>query len=539
MFPIQLDSSSASTLQAQIYRKVRDAIVSGVLRPRTSLPSSREIARELKVSRNTIVLAFEKLADEGYLTMRSGSGTFVSDPLPEACVSPPSRSGRGISYAKQEPERRIVRHPPVVLKAETLRMFRPEESDHEIDFRYCSSNRRSFPLREWRQFMIENTSRASSNLSRYGPPEGVAELRQAIAEHVSANRAIAADPDQVIVTAGAQEALNLISRLFVQPSVRVAVENPCYRGAAYVFQSYGGELVPLPVDDEGADAAALEGCGASLIYVTPSHQFPTGVTMSPRRRMDILSWAEWQSAYIIEDDYDSDFRYDSPPLAALAGLNNNTSVIYLGTFSKSIGSGLRTGYVIVPRQLIEPMRRVKALASCGHPWIEQIVLADFISRGGFGRHLRKIRQAYGQTRSALLDAMHEHFGEVDVSGAAGGMHLMLRLPDHFPDANMMVRIAAAEDVGVYTVGGAGAHEIGSAGHSRSLVLGYALLNPETAREGIARIANSLRHTGADLGTLPAENNRSRPMHSHKLRMQSMDSRETSAAIAGPAIVWRR
>jgi GntR family transcriptional regulator/MocR family aminotransferase len=497
MFPLHLDPSSASTLQTQIYEKIRATIVSGILRPRTSLPSSREVARELKVSRNTIVLAFERLANEGYLQMRSGSGTFVADPLPDDCVSPCSQMfvKSGAMKVATSGSDREVQHPPVLLKAETLRMAQQGPGDHQIDFRYCSANWRNFPLREWRQFMIENISRTSANITGYGPPEGVLELRQAIAEHVSNNRAIVVDPDQVIVTAGAQEALNLVSRLFIQPSVRIAVESPCYRGAALVFESYGGTLVPLPLDDQGVQIASADASGATLIYVTPSHQFPTGVTMSRRRRFELLSWAERNGAYIIEDDYDSDFRYDGPPLAALAGLNHNSSVIYLGTFSKSIGSGLRTGYAIVPKQLIEPMRRVKGLANCGHPWIEQIVLADFINRGGFGRHLRRIREAYGQTRSALLEALNEHFGATEISGAAGGMHVMWTLPPHYPTAGEVLAIAAAEGVGVYTIDKAGAHEIGPSRYPRSLVLGYALLSPKTAREGVSRIATGLRRSG--------------------------------------------
>jgi GntR family transcriptional regulator/MocR family aminotransferase len=515
MLPVHLDSSSTSTLQTQLYEKVRDAIVSGVLRPGASLPSSREIAREFKLSRNTIVLAFERLANEGYLRMRSGSGTFVADPLPDDCVRPADPSlTLGLACPAPEAAEREVRHPPVLLKAETLRMVRQGVGDHEIDFRYCSANWRNFPLREWRQFMIENISRTSSNLSGYGPPEGLLELRQAIAEHVSANRAIAVDPDQVIVTAGAQEALNLISRLFAQPSVRIAVEDPCYRGAAYVFESYGSTLIPLPLDEEGADVKSLEGSGASLIYVTPSHQFPTGVTMSRRRRFELLSWAERNGAYIIEDDYDSDFRYDGPPLAALAGLNNNTSVIYLGTFSKSIGSGLRTGYAIVPRQLIEPMRRVKALASCGHPWLEQVILADFINRGGFERHLRRIRQAYGLTRSALLKSMNEYFGHVDISGAAGGMHIMWTLPESFPTASEVLALAAGEGVGVYTIQKAGAHEIGPTQYSRSLILGYALLTPKSAREGVVRIARGLKRAGVSMPALPEMSEISRHTLNH-------------------------
>ena len=217
--------------------------------------------------------------------------------------------------------------------------------------------------------------------------------------------------------------------------------------------------------------------------------------MSKRRRFELLNWAEKSGAYIIEDDYDSDFRYDGPPLAALAGLNRNSSVIYLGTFSKSVGSGLRTGYVIVPRQLIEQMRQVKALANYGHPWIEQIVLADFINHGGFARHLRRIRQFYGQTRLALLESMKEQFGPVEVSGSDAGMHVMWTLPQHFPTAKEVAEIAASEGVGIYPIDKAGAHEIGPSRYPRALVLGYAVLSPELARTGILRIARGLERAG--------------------------------------------
>jgi GntR family transcriptional regulator / MocR family aminotransferase len=498
MIPLHIDESAGPTLQVQIYDQILRSIFTGSLLPGAALPSSRELAREMKLSRNTVVLAYEKLAEEGYLTMRSGAGTFVAKPLPEACggVLPAVEhivTGTGRADVVTLPS--SPKYPPVLLRSGALHMVQQGPSQHTVDFWYGSANSRNFPLREWRQLLIENLSRTSVNISGYGPPEGILELRQAIAAHVSNNRAIPIDPDQVVITAGAQEALNLVSRLFIQPSVKIAVEDPCYLGAALVFRSYGGSLVPLPVDEYGARTDALEGCGATLAYVTPSHQFPTGATMSKRRRFELLNWAEKSGAYIIEDDYDSDFRYDGPPLAALAGLNRNSSVIYLGTFSKSVGSGLRTGYVIVPRQLIEQMRQVKALANYGHPWIEQIVLADFINHGGFARHLRRIRQFYGQTRLALLESMKEQFGPVEVSGSDAGMHVMWTLPQHFPTAKEVAEIAASEGVGIYPIDKAGAHEIGPSRYPRALVLGYAVLSPELARTGILKIARGLERAG--------------------------------------------
>jgi GntR family transcriptional regulator/MocR family aminotransferase len=417
--------------------------------------------------------------------------------IPESCLGPRGKAGRAIVSAESpgSPEARIVRYPPLLMKTEPYRMVQGGPDLSRIDFWYGNANARNFPEREWRQLLVENLVRIGRNICTYGPPEGALELRQAIAQHISVNRAIAADPDQIIITAGTQEGLNLISRLFVRPGVRIAVEDPCYKGAALLFRSYGGTLVPVPVDQNGACTDALAGCGASLAYVTPSHQFPTGATMSEERRANLLEWAETSGAYIVEDDYDSDFRHDGPPLTALAGLYRNSSVIYLGTFSKSIGAGIRTGYLVVPKHLVEPMREAKSLANYGHPWIEQVLLAEFIAQGHFSRHLRRIRHAYGLARKALLNGLNHHFGATRISGAEAGMHIMWTLPSHFPSLNQTVAIAAAEGVILYTLEAAGAHEIATSSHPRALVLGYGSLEPEAIEKGIARLRRGLESSG--------------------------------------------
>lgn len=498
MIPLHLDPAAGVTLQEQVYDQFRAAILARTLPPGAALHSTRELARTLKVSRNTIVLAFERLAKEGYLVKRPGAGTFVCEVLPEACVGlSESPIPEASSRAPRPPEPAVV-HPPVLLRAAPLRMVQTGPSGMQVDFWYGSANSRNFPLREWRQLLLENLSRASGNLSGYGSPEGAVELRSAIARHVSANRAIPAEPDQVIITAGAQEGFNLISRLFVQPGVRIAIEDPCYAGAAHVFSSFGGALVPVPVDAHGLCTEYLAGCGATLAYVTPSHQFPTGVTMSLGRRRELLAWARSSGAYVVEDDYDSDFRYDGAPLAALAGLDANTSVIYLGTFSKSVGAGIRTGYMVVPKQLVRPVRQAKSLANYGHPWLDQIVLADFIDQGRFARHVRRIRQTYSEARQALVDSLNTHFGPARISGADAGMHVMWTLPDHFPPVREVARIAADAGVGIYTLEAAGAHEIVPFRCPRAVVLGYAALTPEAIRKGIARLATALSRAGVDL-----------------------------------------
>ncbi|MEP9348360.1 PLP-dependent aminotransferase family protein [Xanthobacter sp. KR7-225] len=496
MIPLRLERASEISLQEQIYREVRGAILAGTLRAGAGLPSSRDLAQFLGVSRNTAVLAYNRLEEEGYIFKRQGAGTFVSEAVPEASASAPAPQDRvavaEASGGDREPRERRVRHPSVLLRPGRLRMAQSGPSTLQVDFWYGGTNWRHFPLREWRQILTENLSRTSANVSHYGPPEGILELREAIAAHISVTRAASVSADQVIVTAGAQEGLNLISRLFVQPSIRIAVEDPCYLGAALVFRSYGASLFAIPVDQHGMQTALLQGSGATLIYVTPSHQFPTGVTMTRARRTELLDWAEQNGAYIIEDDYDSDFRYDGPPLPSLAGLRNNTSVIYLGTFSKSIGSGLRTGYLIVPKHLVDAARRAKGLANYGHPWVEQIFLSEFLRGGGFARHVRRNRQQYAQSRAALLEALAERFGDVQISGAEAGMHIMWQMPEHFPLAEDVCRIAAGEGVGVYTLSAAGAYETLCA-HPRSLILGYATLTPEGVRSGIAKLKSALVH----------------------------------------------
>lgn len=497
MIPLDLTGPDHHTLQHRIYEQIRSAILTSRLRPGTPLPSSRDVARDLKLARNTVVLAYKRLSREGYVVMRPGAGTFVADPIPEICVglASPSVAPPDSSLANDAPKMLTVRHPPVLLRSGGMRMVQAGHNKPQVDFWYGSANARNFPIREWRKLLVENLSRTSPNLSGYGPPEGIHELRAAIAKHLSANRGIQVGPDQILVTAGAQEGLNLVSRLFVQQGVQVVMENPCYLGAALVFQSYGATIVPGAVDGQGLCTADLEQSGATLAYVTPSHQFPTGVTMSQVRRLQLLDWAQANGAYIVEDDYDSDFRYDGPPLAALAGLNNNDSVIYLGTFSKSIGSGVRTGYLAVPKQLVEPMRCVKSLANYGHPWLEQIVLAEFIEQGGFARHLRRIRSACGQVRQALLESVQEHFGQCRIAGAEAGMHVMWTLPPDLPSVEEVVKVAAAESVGLYTLKDAGAYEMGPTRYPRTLLLGYASLSPDEIRDGIARVARGLRHAG--------------------------------------------
>jgi GntR family transcriptional regulator/MocR family aminotransferase len=287
----------------------------------------------------------------------------------------------------------------------------------------------------------------------------------------------------------------MIARLFVETGTKVVVENPCYQGAALAFQSYGAPLVPVGVDREGMAVEPLRSINASLAYVTPSHQFPTGATLTIERRLKLLEWAQSTGAYVVEDDYDSDYQYSGPPMIALAGLDSSRSVIYLGTFSKSIGAGLRTGYMVLPPQLVNDARTVKSLINYGHPWLEQMALADFLTSGSFRRHLRRIRRSYASVRDCLIDGFKSRFGELDIRGAANGMHVMWRLPVGFPDPETLV--AQVHDLGVeiYTLAGAGAVDFGSPYAADSILLGYSSLTEDEVTKGVRAISRAVEAIG--------------------------------------------
>ncbi|HMQ72085.1 MAG TPA: PLP-dependent aminotransferase family protein, partial [Rubrivivax sp.] len=279
-----------------------------------------------------------------------------------------------------------------------------------------------------------------------------------------------------------------------------------YQGAAYLYESYRARLLPVHVDDSGLRVADLPDDGAALLYVTPSHQYPMGFMLPLERRLRLLDWAWRTSTYIVEDDYDSDFRYRGSPIPALMGLDTHGCVIYLGTFSKALGAGLRLGYLVVPRQLVGPARTVKALHDNGRPWLEQAVLAEFIASGAYANHLRRIRQVYVERRQCLIDCLREHFGEAQVSGSEGGMHLVWHLPPELPRASALQALAAEHGVGIYTLQSGAAHDFGGGPwHEQVVMLGFSSLGAKQIRTGIERLAAAVaaaRPTPPPPSTLP-------------------------------------
>jgi len=490
--PLRLDPKSAQTLQTQIYEQIRHLILASRLKPGAQVPATRALAAELGVSRNTVLLTYDRLMAEGYLETRPAAGTFVNSELPDDAIhilKQPAPAERG-SAQQGNPVR-------LAFKGRAQTVVNPDRGRVSIDFWVGRPDRSQFPSNFWRRSMLQHLRSAGANLTEYGEPTGLIKLRQAIADYLGPARGIKATADQVIVVSGIQQALNIVARLLVRNGSPVVTECPCYQGAAFVFESYGARLISVDVDADGLNASVLPRRRVALAYVTPSHQFPLGTTLSLERRLRLLDWARRSRAFIVEDDYDSDFRHHRAPLMALKGLDQDDCVVYLGTFSKAIGAGLRIGYMVVPRQLVGPAAAVKALLDNGHAWLDQAILADFVASGAYDTHLRRIRKIYLARRDCLIESLKQSFKEVSLSGLEGGMHLAWHVPEPYPLAREIHRRAKLRGVGVYPLEMAAAYDYGRyepAG--RTLILGYTALTEDLIERGVALIAASLEEPRA-------------------------------------------
>jgi len=486
--PLHLEPSHERSLQVQIFEQIRQMILDGILKPGMALPPSRLLSERFSISRNTATLAYDRLAAEGYVESRGTAGTFVTRTLPDDLLSVRGEPGQS--------------NGPLPDGGEPLLCFAGSPGGGinrpRYDFWVGRSDPRSFPLRVWRKLLNRRLSEETSNFfTDYCDPAGLPELREAIATHLGWARGIGITPDQVIVTAGGQDALNLICQLVGSDISRLCIENPCYLGAAMLFRSTGKPIVPVRVDNEGIIIEELPTTPRNLLYVTPSHQFPTGVTMPLSRRFALLRWAEETDSYIVEDDYDSDFRYDGPPLTSLAGLGRCRRVFYMGTFSKSIGAGLRIGYAVVPPLYWGQARLLKAQMSNGHSWLEQAMLADFLTEGHFERHLRKLRQLYKSRRDCLERELRSNFPNPNISGAECGLHFIWRLPSHYPPAQQIQVAARAAGVGVYALRSGAAFDFSEDSRDDVLMLGFSSLDERSIREAIRLLKGSLNSLGLE------------------------------------------
>ena len=486
--PIRVDLLGVETLQAQIVEQIHHLIRGGQLQPGSAVPSSRELSQQLHVSRNTVSDAYELLIGEGFLYTKRAVGTFVSKPLPEDSIS----TAPGNLPQRTPSQQRAVNLPLPYTGRGLPGLHKPADPTLLYDFALGRTDARSFPDKIWRRLILDCLGGASERISEYSDPAGLPELRQLITNFLGPARGMVVSAEQVLIVAGCQQGLNLAAHLFVGTNTPVVMEAPCYRGAAFLFETYGGKIIPVPVDELGIDVGRLPEENAKLVYVTPSHQFPTGVTMSFDRRVALLEWAARVGAYILEVDYDADFRYEDSPLPSLQAIDRNSCVIYMSSFSRSLGPGLRLGYVVVPRDLIRAATTIKALIDNGLPWLEQATLAQFIRDGSLVSHLKRLRHTYKVRRDALVSALHRHFGDIHISGMESGMHVLWRLPGDIPLAHKVQGIAHAHGVGVYPLQDSPAHLYEHMkDYDRMLLLGYTPLTEAQIEQGIARLAAAL------------------------------------------------
>src|SRR5919199_1055258 len=404
---ITLDAKSETPLYRQLYNSLRKAILTGQLAPGARLQSSREISHELGVSRNTVVNAFEQLLAEGYLEGQVGSGTYVSRALPEELLS--------VKAMTRSPARALGKGPTLSKRGQTFAALVesvPRSSERVRAFQSGVPALDSFPFEAWSKIAARHWRRPANNLLGYGEPQGHAPLRRAIASYLGVARAVRSTPEQIIIVDGAQMAFDLIARVLLDSGDIAWMEEPGYLGARAALTASGARLVYVPVDSEGLDVAAGARLdpGARLIYVTPSHQFPLGMTMSLPRRLALLEWAGRAGAWVMEDDFDSEYRYEGRPIASLQGLDDDGRVVYIGTFSKFLFPSLRLGYIVAPPVLVDAFLAARAMAGRHSPSVEQAILTDFIEEGHFGRHIRRMRTLYAERQAFLIEALEKECG---------------------------------------------------------------------------------------------------------------------------------
>jgi GntR family transcriptional regulator / MocR family aminotransferase len=469
-----VNMKNGMALHRQVYEEWRKGILTGRFRPGDQVPSSRELAATLGISRSTVTEAYEQLVAEGYFESAHGSGTFVCREIPDELFEVRRVSGAGATHKIPVPLSRYsrelhqaLRYPAVIPGVIQFSGGRPD-LDH-------------FPLDTWRKLLVRHLQRPRRDLFDYAQQSaGYEPLRREVAASLARSRAVRCDWKQVVIANGSQQGLDLCVRLLLEPGDAVAIENPGYLGARRAFRACGAKLLPARVDAQGivVDDLAKR---TRLVYVTPSHQFPTGVSMSLARRLELIEWARRSGAVVVEDDYSSEFRYGGAPLPALQGLASDVAVIYLGTFSKIMFPGLRIGYLVLPPELVEPFTRAKWLVDRQTPVLEQAALADFIREGFLERHIRRMRRLYGRRRQVMVEAIDRYFGnKMKVVGDAAGMHLLARF-----DSGDVLKRARQNRVDirgarVWYLNGPSPHE---------LVLGFSELGERTIREAMRRLAS--------------------------------------------------
>jgi GntR family transcriptional regulator/MocR family aminotransferase len=501
---IDLDRNGGDALHHQIEVSIRQRIRSGALPAGVALPPTRALAADLGVTRGVVVEAYAQLVAEGYLTSRRGGYTQVA---PAAAVAP----------AAQGPGRPGSIHPPRTLLAPTPPPHTPPAPAPPprtllaptppprpmVDFGYGRSNVTAFPRAAWLRSVRRVLTEAAAERLGYLDGRGAVELRSALAAYLNRVRGTNADPETIVITNGYAQAVSLLMGVLAARGARtVAVEDPSASDDARpIAQGLGLNVVGVPVGDDGVRVDAVAELNADILILTPSHQWPTGGVLSPRARAAVLGWVQRTGALVLEDDYDAEYRYDRAPIGAMQGLDPDR-VAYAGTASKTLAPGFRLGWLILPRELVEPFAEAKLLADRGSPVLDQLTFADFLSRGEFDRHLRRMRLIYRSRRDTLLTALAQHLPGLEPAGIAAGLHLVAWLPADLEEAAV---IAAAAREGV-AIAGVSPYRLSPAPRG-GLIFGYSNLNEQTIADGITRLARAvsgLRGTGRTAGSVVSQ-----------------------------------
>jgi GntR family transcriptional regulator/MocR family aminotransferase len=485
--PIALDRKSKIAMYRQLYDWFRHAITSNQLRPGQRVPSTRNLAAELKISRIPVLAAYEQLLAEGYLETFVGAGTSVAKSIPDDAARP--AAGKSGNTSPHQPGRKAPRR--ISRRVELLGLQEQLWLNDLVAFRVSLPALDHFPAAVWSKLVIRHSRKPAREMLAYADAMGYAPFREAIAEYLGAVRAVRCDPSQILVTTGSQQGLQLSAHVLLDAKDRAWMEEPGYLGARQAFTIAGTEIVPVPVDQEGLNVEEGirrgRGRGARAVYITPSHQYPLGVTMSATRRIQLLSWAERTGAWIIEDDYDSEYRFGSRPIASLQGLDADARVIYVGTFSKVMFPALRLGYLVVPKDLARAFTAAREATDIFSSTLYQAVMTDFIREGHFARHIRRMRMLYAERRTVLVDAIRKEMGDnLEVLGEQAGMHLVALLPQGVSDVAVSVK-AAKRGVSAVPLSSCYAKPPKRGG----LILGYGGSDPAQIREGARILATCL------------------------------------------------
>jgi GntR family transcriptional regulator/MocR family aminotransferase len=455
------------SLAVWLRQEICRAIASGKFRPGTRLPSTREFARQHGVSRGTVVKVFEELQVEGYLRTAKGSGTWVDDSLPERKAGPGRTPEPPATYFSGPLEGLTFPFP--------ARPFRLHEPAIE-----------HFPLREWKRIASRCLSGSRSSLLVSRDRYGFEPLRRVLAPYVGTSRGVSCHPDQIFIVTGTQQALDLIARLLLSPGQSALIEDPGYFGALLAFRNAGANVLPVPVDDQGFDPKKAPS-GARLAYLTPAHQFPTGITMSVQRRLQVLGWARQSGSYLVEDDYDSEYRFDQAPVRALQSLDDSDTVIFIGSFNKLLFPALRIGYMVVPPRLMQSMTALRFAMDLNSFGIEQAILAEFIETGGFARHLHRMREMYGARLDVLKQSCSRYLrGAVKLSSVNAG---------HFTPAfllNDLTSRQAEDSAAAHGVESMGLHRFTlRAGDPKGLLLGFTGFDEASIRQAVVALTRAI------------------------------------------------